>query len=205
MKNNREHIYDGWIYHLAIDMAMARVRRLIKLQIDAGSTLIDIGCGTGELLFSLADRCSRLVGVERSKGMWTYASRRASNYPRGRLQFIFGDGADLDFIPFHAFDYATVCMVFHEVTLHMRPLLLREVRRIARTTIMVDYRVPFPKRSLRARSIHLIERLAGRQHYGNFRSFLTTGGLPALVAGEKLSVLQEIPLQGNCLHLLRAE
>ena len=61
-QKHQDNFYDGWLYHLFVDPVLRRVRRLVRDQVTAGSSLIDIGCGTGELLFSLADRCSELVG-----------------------------------------------------------------------------------------------------------------------------------------------
>ena len=78
-QKHQDNIYDGWLYHLFIDPVLGRVRRLVRDQVTAGSSLIDIGCGTGELLFSLADHCSELVGVETSSRMWSYANGRAQD------------------------------------------------------------------------------------------------------------------------------
>jgi 2-polyprenyl-3-methyl-5-hydroxy-6-metoxy-1,4-benzoquinol methylase len=73
----QDSFYDGWLYHLFVDPVLRRVHRLVRSQVKSGSTLIDIGCGTGELLFSLADVGSELVGVETSKRMWSFADRQA--------------------------------------------------------------------------------------------------------------------------------
>ncbi len=167
-----------------------------------GSTLIDIGCGTGELLFSLADVCSDLVGIEISNRMWSYASRQVRDRKLKNIRVIFGDGAELGNFPDDCFDYATACMVLHEMDGSQRLPVLREMRRLARTLISVDYRVP-PPANLSAAICRFIERLAGRRHYHNYVSFLQGGGLLTLFPGLGLSVQKEIAFHKQCFHLIR--
>jgi SAM-dependent methyltransferase len=200
-QKRQNHFYDGWLYHLLADPPLRRVRQLVRTQVKPGSTLIDIGCGTGELIFSLADLCSELVGVEASKRMWSYGSRRARNEGISRVRFIYGDGARLGNFPTGSFDYATACMVLHEMDVSQRLPLLLEMRRLARTLVLVDYRVP-PPTNLEAKVCRLIERLAGRNHYRNFISFVSGGGLPVLVEKLGLSMQRETFFQRQCFHLI---
>jgi len=201
-KHERSRLYDGWLYHLAVDPALARARRLVRDQVRRGSALIDMGCGTGALLFSLADRCPGLVGVERSGRMWAYGRRRAQALGLSRIRFLQGDATRLDSLSDGSFDYASATMVFHEMEREKRLPLLKEMRRLARSLIIVDYRVPLPA-GLSGILIHLIEGLVGRDHYRNFRSFVDLGGLAPLLMKQGLPVQEEIPLHGSSLHLLR--
>ena len=202
-KNQGSRLYDGWLYHLVVDPALARARRLVRDQVRRGSALIDMGCGTGALLFSLVDRCSGLVGVERSGRMWDYGRRRAQALGLSRVRFLQGDATRLDSLADGSFDYASATMVFHEMEREKRLPLLKEMRRLARTLIIVDYRVPLPA-GLSGIFIRLIEGLAGRDNYRNFRSFVDLGGLAPLLMKQGLSVEEEIPLHGSSLHLIRA-
>jgi len=202
-KNQGSRLYDGWLYHLVVDPALARARRLVRDQVRRGSALIDMGCGTGALLFSLVDRCSGLVGVERSGRMWDYGRRRAQALGLSRVRFLQGDATGLDSLADGSFDYASATMVFHEMEREKRLPLLMEMRRLAPTLIVVDYRVPLPA-GLSGIFIRLIEGLAGRDNYRNFRSFVDLGGLAPLLMKQGLSVEEEIPLHGSSLHLIRA-
>jgi len=202
-KNQGSRLYDGWLYHLVVDPALARARRLVRDQVRRGSALIDMGCGTGALLFSLVDRCSGLVGVERSGRMWDYGRRRAQALGLSRVRFLQGDATRLDSLADGSFDYASATMVFHEMEREKRFPLLMEMRRLAPTLIVVDYRVPLPA-GLSGIFIRLIEGLAGRDNYRNFRSFVDLGGLAPLLMKQGLSVEEEIPLHGSSLHLIRA-
>ncbi len=196
----KNHFYEGWLYHLFVDPALRRMRRMIGAQVEPGSTLIDIGCGTGELLFFLADMCSELVGIEASYRMWDYASKRVGAFSPVRI--LHGDGARLEDFSNGHFDYATACMVFHEMEESQRFPVLREMQRVARTLILVDYRVP-PPTNIEASLCRLIERLAGKTHYGNYTSFARAGGLPFLMKAVDLTIQKEISFQRECFCLVK--
>jgi SAM-dependent methyltransferase len=202
-EGRRDHVYDGWIYHLAVDPVLGRARRLVRSRVRRGSSLIDMGCGTGSLLFSLADWCSDLVGVDVSRRMWSYGSRRAEALGLSRVRLIRGDATKLEAFPDSAFEYAAATMVLHEMAKERRPSLLNEMKRVARTLIIVDYRVPCTAR-LAATFVRFVERLGGADQYCHFRSFVDLGGLLPLLEGQGLTVEEEVPFHGGSLHLVRA-
>jgi SAM-dependent methyltransferase len=198
----QDNFCDGRLYHLFVDPVLRKARKLVRGQVKQGSTLIDIGCGTGELLFSLVDVCSELVGIETSNRMWSYASRRAQIRKLDNVSVIFADGAELDNFSTGSFDYATACMVLHEMEESKRLPVLREMQRVARTLILVDYRVP-PPANLAAAICRFIERLAGRHHYRNYASFLKGGGLLTLFEVLGLSIQKELSFNNHCFHLIK--
>ena len=61
-----------------------------------------------------------------------------------RVQIVFDDGAGLRGFPSGFFDYASACMVLHEMENSQRLPLLRETQRLAQTLIFADYRIPQP-------------------------------------------------------------
>jgi len=200
-QENRGNFYDGRLYHLLVDPLLSKVRELVRAQVNKESSLIDIGCGTGELIFSLADVCSELVGVEVSKRMWSYASRRTQDKALSNVHFILGNGTGPLNFPSGRFDYATACMVFHEMDADQRLPVLREMRRLAHTLILVDYRV-VPPTNLMGGLCRVVERLAGRRHYRNYLSYRNTGGLTALLGAVEGVVQHEVVFYNRCLHLL---
>jgi SAM-dependent methyltransferase len=202
-ERRHDHLYDGWIYHLAVDPVMARARRLIRSRVRQGASLVDLGCGTGALVFSLAGWCSHLVGVELSGRMWSYGRRRAEALGVTGVRFIRGDATELQALGDGSFDYASATMVLHEMAEERRLPLLSEMKRLAPTLLIVDYRTTFAD-GLSGTFIRLIERLAGADHYRHFRSFVRLGGLPPLLDRAGLTVQEEIPLHGGSLHLVRA-
>ncbi len=200
-QNQKDHFYQGWLYHFLVDPLLRRVHRLVRSQVKPGCTLIDIGCGTGELLFSLADMGSELVGVETSERMWSFANRRAQRRGLNNVQILLGDGVKLENFSAGFFDYATACMVLHEMDASQRLPVLREMQRLAPNVILVDYRVP-PPTNPTVTMCRLIERLAGRRHFRNYTSFINNGGLLPLYETLGLSVQREISFYSHCLHLV---
>ncbi len=64
---------------------------------DGRESVLDVGCGPGDLLYNMARRLDgwgRLVGVDPSAGMVAKATRQASELP---VQFAVGDAQDLPF------------------------------------------------------------------------------------------------------------
>ena len=200
-QKRQDNFYDGWLYHLFVDPALRKTRKLVRRQIKPGSSLIDIGCGTGELVLFLADTCTELVGVEASHRMWAYATERVRDLGLTNVQFVFASGEKLDAFPNGYFDYATACMVLHEMEASQRLPVLREMQRLARSLILVDYRLPPPVHFV-ATICRFIERLAGGLHYGNYLSFTENGGLLPLLKSLGRSVNSEIIFSKGCLHLL---
>jgi hypothetical protein len=65
-----------------------------------------------------------------------------------------------------------------------------EMARIAKHLILVDWEVRQPTLWRRI-GAHLIERLAGSEHYRGFCSFTESGGIPALLERTNLTVIDE--------------
>ena len=202
-QTRQENFYDGWLYHLLVDPGLRKARKLVRRQVKPESSLIDIGCGTRELVFSLSDSCRELVGVEASQGMWAYAHQRVRDLGLRNVRFIFASAEELADFPSASFDYATACMVLHEMEAEQRLPVLREMQRLADTLILVDYRVPPPVNFV-ATTCRLIERLAGSHHYRNYLSFTKSGGLLSLLGRLNLSVNKEVHFFSSCLHLVQA-
>jgi SAM-dependent methyltransferase len=77
-----------------------------------GVTIVDLGCGPGDLAVEISRRLrdARIVGVDLSPSMLLWAGRHATT--DGRLRFIVGDAADLPF------DDASVDLVVSTLSMH---------------------------------------------------------------------------------------
>ncbi len=75
-------------------------------------TVVDVGCGPGDLVVAISRRIrdARIVGVDLSPSMLLWAGRHATT--DGRLQFIVGDAANLPFAD------ASVDLVVSTLSLH---------------------------------------------------------------------------------------
>ena len=79
------------VISLGLDVGWRR-RTVGSLGLPAGSVVLDLACGTGDLCLELTRRGLRAVGVDRSAGMLAAARARAGSSPLVR-----GDGLALPF------------------------------------------------------------------------------------------------------------
>lgn len=183
MTINKDHWYDGWFYERWIAPNQDRLFGQIKDLIEPNSRVLDVGCGTGRLAFSLADRCEGVLGIDLSRRNIERANRRLSSAPDSRISFEHRSVTDIASEGKRHFDYAVLTYVLHEVEEHERAGLLRDISRVARRLILGDYRVPRPV-GLFSTLDEVVEFAAGRDHYTNFKSFVANGGIPHLVEAE---------------------
>ena len=177
---DKKHWYDGWFYAKFVDPWEKEIGEIISDFIENDSTVIDIGCGTGAIVFRLAKKCKRVIGIELSSKMIQYANtqKEKGNYPN--VEFIHGDATNLSDTIDQRFDYATTSLVIHEMTVNDRVKAIHEMKAIAEKIIIADYIAPQPK-NLWGISNILSEIAAGIDHYGNYRSFIAHKGIDDLL------------------------
>ncbi len=177
--------------------------------------VLDVGCGTGTLAAMLRAQTDLAVGLDRSDAMLAAGARgrreRAAaddgeRYPSGAAQksrrplFVLGDAANPPFAP-GSFDALLYALILHETTADADALLNAGFA-LAPLAVILEWRMP--ERNLDALCtawVHIIERLAGREHYRQFRAFMRAGGVRGLARRAGASILSECALAGNSLVL----
>lgn len=146
-----------------------------------GERVIDVGCGTGTHLALYAERGCDVTGVDRDGRMLERAGRRLG--PEAHL--VEGDATALPFDD-GDFDLAVTMLMLHEMDPDTRRAALAELLRVGDRVLVIDHH-PAHDGTLRGHSIRFlatgIERIAGGDHYRNYRRFLGSGGIPALAVG----------------------
>ena len=167
-----------------------------------GMRVLDIGCGTGNLLALYVEAGCEVYGIDASPAMLDQAKWRLGDAARLEL----GDGTALPY-PDRSFDLVLITSVLHELADARRPAVLAEAARMLRpagSALVVDY-IPGVIRHPRGwptRAVTLVaERLAGRTHFGGYRTFMRTGGLPPLLEGGPLVIERERILGAGNLGL----
>jgi SAM-dependent methyltransferase len=202
-RGNKDHWYDGRFYDLLLapsqDRAFVHVRNFIPV----GSTVLDLGCGTGRLAFQLAHKCGSIDGVDPSARNIEVARRKLSNSREANVRFHHAYAEEFLEDSNARFDYATVSLVMHEIDAGERVGLLRALSPAARHLIFVDYLVPRPGDCRKVLN-EAVEFAAGPEHYRNFKSFVAGNGLHGVIAGAGLCVEREIRNDPPSIHVVQA-
>ena len=187
---NKIHWYDGWFYDKLIAPNQDRMFGEIKNLIQPNSSVLDVGCGTGRFSFSAADKVSKVVGVDLSSENISTANQTLNKNPNNKISFLHTTLSDLISKQQH-FDYAVITYVIHEVNPEERIPLLKEMRILADKIIIGDYLVPISKNFWSVLN-EVVEFLAGKEHYTNFKDFVKIGGLQSLTKQAELKIISEI-------------
>lgn len=177
--------------------------------------VLDMGCGTGTLAAMLREQTDFAVGLDRSDAMLAAGARsrreRAADHGAGQDSndagqksrqplFVLGDAANPPFAP-GSFDALVYALILHETTADADALLEAGFA-LAPLAVILEWRMP--ERNLDmicAAWVHIIERLAGREHYRQFRAFMRAGGVRGLARRVGADILSERPLAGSSLVL----
>jgi SAM-dependent methyltransferase len=204
MIKNKKHWYDGWFYDTVIAPNQDKLFIQISDQITDQSTIIDIGCGTGRLEFFLSGKCKSLLGIDLSKRNIERAKQTLIKNPDERISFKHGNPGEVIKSGSLKFDYAILTYVIHEVNEDERIDLLREISLMADKIIIGDYMVPGPE-GLAGFLSETIEFVAGREHYRNYKSYISNGGIVSLAEKAGLKVINEISGQQRINHIVVLE
>lgn len=191
MIQNKNHWYDGWFYDIFIAPNQERLFSKIKDIIEPGSKVIDIGCGTGRLAFTLADKCKSVIGIDLSERNIARAWSVLGDKPNSKIVFKHGNLADTVNNEDSYFDYAIFTYVIHEVDESDRINLLLDAAKLSLKIIIGDYYVPKPS-GFQGWLSKNIEFIAGREHYRNYNSYMQNGGIYYLAKKAGLKIVYEV-------------
>jgi len=189
MVRNKNHWYDGWFYDRVIAPNQDELFKEIKNIIPSQSKIIDVGCGTGRLAYKLSDKCKSVLGIDLSKRNIERANLNLVKYPDDKITY---EHCDLTEIinKGQSFDFAILTYVIHEVDKKERIDLLKQISEVADKIIIGDYSVPKQK-GIGGFVTGIIEFIAGREHYRNYKSYIADGGIQFLADESGLRIVSE--------------
>lgn len=199
--NDKKHWYDGRIYDKFIAPNQDKIFEQIKNSIPKNSNVIDVGCGTGRLALQLSEHCKKIVGIDFSSENISVANANLITKKLGNIEFIHGNITKLTNIENDKFDYAVITYVIHEMEESERIKVLFHIKSIADHIIIGDYITPTPNTFWGKVNI-IVEFLAGKDHYNNFKNFVKNGGINYLVDKSGLKKIKEIKNQPQTSHLV---
>ncbi len=180
-------VESGIFYGTVLDPILSSMRKRVALEIGANKTVIDIACGTGAQLFEIAGKADKVTGVDLSESMIDFAIKTAKNRNISNADFRVCDATDLSVFQNNTFDFAILSLALHQFSSDLHQPILSEMKRVAKTIILLDYAVPLPKNYVGLGS-RVAEFLAGREHNRNFKKYYKLGGLNKILTANHFQI-----------------
>lgn len=200
---NKHHTggwYDGKFYDIFIAPNQDKAFAAVKSLIESGSSVLDAGCGTGRLLFQLADKCSFVTGVELSSKNFSIARDKAASSIYKNISVVNNGIEEHMNNSGQKYDYAVMSYVIHEIDEEQREHVLRSLAKGAKKIILVDYLFPRPNNFWSALN-ETVEFAAGKRHYRNFKSYIRNKGIYGLSEQCGLKIEYEIKNKPSSSHI----
>lgn len=177
------------VYSMCVDPLLRSLRNYIVdlAGIRPGQSALDVGCGTGEQVFSFIRAGIQATGIDMNPAMIRTANALRNRHGFTSAAFHLANATELPFAA-HTFDFASISLVLHETSPEVRLKIISEMRRVVKsqgTMVFVDFGVPLP-RNIPGMFARIVEYLAGETNYRHFRSYLQGGGLGELLSEGKL-------------------
>jgi len=161
--------------------------------------ILDIGCGTGKQI-SLLPNNINVIGVDNSPAMLKIADKQATG------KCIEADAVNLPFQD-NKFDLIISQFALHEKNMETINSELKEIKRLLKPNgkfLIVDFDYP-TKRTILSQilgfGIYLIEKNAGDEHFGNYKSWMDSGGLEKIISDSGWKIFErQLFYKGN-IHL----
>ena len=171
-------------YDPFVDPFIRKVRyKVLQLAKDLGAkNVLDVCCGTGNQLKLLKLHGFKVTGIDLSDQM-IGVSRRGKN----AVNCLKGDATSLPF-PDGSYDLVTISLALHENSRNVAIAILKEMHRVTVPgghIIVADYDITSKTSRFSHFLTRTVEKMAGGEHYANYRKYVDRGGLP--------DILNEIP------------
>jgi len=160
-----------WIKSKAADRVLSPLRKELIELITDDSTLLEVGCGTGNLLFLSAQKISSGHGVDIDQGMIEFAESKRKENGLKHLSFECIDA--LKMTP-RQFDIATSTLCLHELPKQKACDILKMMVDNSKIVLIADYTEA--KSTFGKISIEFDELISG--HYCNYKNYRKSGEIP---------------------------
>jgi len=174
-----------WFKSKTADRVLSPLRKELIALIEEESTLLEVGCGTGDLLFQSASKISSGYGIDIDRGMIEFAEAKRKQRNLDHLHFECIDA--LEMVP-KQFDISTSTLCLHELPEQDACELLEMMVAQSKMVLIADYTKA--KSILGKISIEFDELISG--HYHNYRHYRECGEIPSYAEKIGAIVQQEI-------------
>ncbi len=178
----------AWIYDPVLFLVMKPIRLSVMSKIFKykDKAVLDLCCGTGNQLKLLAEnKFINLHGLDISSSMLEIAK---TNNPSIK---IYNEDATKTSLKDESFEVIIISFAIHEKNRAIQEDLIKEAYRLIKKDgilLVVDYFFHDKTSKLKKTGIKIIERIAGMEHYNNFKNYIQNNGLSSLIKKDKFEL-----------------
>ena len=187
---NEDYNFSAYIYDPMLYLVLRPVRKVVlnELMEHKDKAILDLCCGTGnQLKFLSKNGFSNLHCLDLSEAMLRVAQQ--GNYP---IKIYHQDAAKTNFED-AVFDVVMLSFAVHEKDRETQESMLDEAYRLLKEDafiLIVDFVFDDKTKVMGSMGIRLIEKMAGGEHYSNFKKYIQNNGLASLVKEDKFKFIK---------------
>lgn len=156
----------GLIKSYTTDKYLRPIRNQICDLVNPNTSVIEFGCGNGDLLFKLSEKIDYGLGIDISKNLIKHAINKSHKHRNDNLSFkVFNLNTTLEVS--EKYDYAVASLLLHILPWHKSMKLLELMLSISHTTILCSFTEP--KTTYEKLLLNLDQRFT--MHYSNFKVY----------------------------------
>ncbi|MCD4666892.1 class I SAM-dependent methyltransferase [archaeon] len=184
-------MFDVWLKSKITDKILLPIKKEIIKQIPKNSKVIEIGSGTGSLLFLLSKKIKKGVGIDINSSMVNFSNNKAKKLKIKNLKFKLLDAKKLNSSK-KEYNVAISMLTIHTIDKKSRTNLLRKMSIMADKIIIVDYK----KSKL---LINLEEMLT--KHHRHFIEYIKNGGITKIINESNLIIEKHIKTKNDAIDI----
>ena len=187
-----DYNFSATIYDPVLYLALNPIRLAVmdELSQHKDSSILDLCCGTGNQLKLLSKNgFKNLHCLDLSKEMLRVAKK--GGYP---IKIYNEDATETNFDD-ASFDIVLISFAIHEKDRGTQEKLIEETHRLIKesgTILIIDFSFDEKTTKLGKMGIDFIERMAGGEHYLNFKGYIANGGLESLIKEDKFRFVKDV-------------
>ncbi|KAA3615059.1 MAG: class I SAM-dependent methyltransferase [Calditrichaeota bacterium] len=159
-----------------VDKYLRPIRQQITELVEPNSTVVEFGCGNGDLLFNLSGKIHTGIGLDISEPLIAYCAKRKKKEGINNLEFEIKD-LSKEFLPETKIDYSIASLFFHVLPWTETKELLKRIIGTSKTIIVCGFSKPENRRQNTL--LWLDQRFTG--HYHNYNSYKKNGFTEGLI------------------------